>query len=116
MNNESISSLMKMDLKNLTPNSFREGDSSIYAQFLKHSPPRTTSKVNNTLIKKSKKETNKDVGVLVFSDKNLIMITKEDEEYDHEFSYGEVKSAAAKSLPDRESVFLLDEDQTFNFQ
>ena len=78
MNNESIASLMKMDLKGLTPNSFREGDSSMYAQFLKHSPPGTTSRMNNTVIKKSKKNTNTDIGVLIYSDKNLMMISEED--------------------------------------
>ena len=116
MNNESIASLMKMDLKGLTPNSFREGDSSMYAQFLKHSPPGTTSRMNNTVIKKSKKNTNTDIGVLMYSDKNLMMISEEDEENDDEIRQSKIKSAAAQSMPDRKSVFLLDEDQTFNFQ
>lgn len=34
LHNESIAMLMKMDLKGLTPNSFREGESSVFHPFL----------------------------------------------------------------------------------
>lgn len=85
MNNTSIASLMKMDLRGLTPNSFREGDSSMFAPFLKHSPPGTTSRMNNTEYMKRKKNSNTDVGVMLYSDKNLMIISEEDDETENDF-------------------------------
>ena len=48
LTNESITALMKMDLRGLTHNSIREGDSSIYAPFLKSSDSKAPLKRLNT--------------------------------------------------------------------
>lgn len=106
-----------MDLKGLTPNSFREGESSMYAQYLKHSPPGTTSRMNNTVINKNKKKNTKSGdGALFVSGKDLIMISEEDDENDDDLRASRKKTDAVQSMPDRKSVFLLDEDDTFNFK
>lgn len=105
-----------MDLKGLTPNSFREGESSMYSQYLKHSPPGTTSRMNNTVIKKSKKTENHNTGngLLLSSNKDLMMISEEEED-DDDMRISRRKDASAQSMPARKSVFLLDEDE-FKFK